>query len=642
MIRVADYIMFKLQQEGVGHLFYVPGGQCVYLTDALRRNEHLEGIAVHHEQAAAMAALSYSLYNNHMGACLVTTGCAGTNTMTGVLHAWQDSIPCIFISGQQNVGQTVACSGLPLRQVGVQEANIAGLVTPITKYAHMLDKAEEVCYHVEKALYLAKEGRKGPVWIDVPLDIQNAMIDMDLENGEDGLKHFTPPQEAPAVPSAEEMEYAVSCLKAAQRPVIIAGQGIRSAKAAETLNAVAGRFRIPVVFTRFSIDLMDYRNEMNFGVVGSAGANREANFIVQNSDLVLSIGSRLSIDTTGPQRDDFARAAKIIVVDIDEVEHSKKGVRIDKLILADAGIFLSRLLEENVRATEEKWVEKCRHWKQIFNQIEEASVSGGSSAGEGSSIIEEAGVIKEAGAGEKSGTAGTGKKRSGLLDMKHFLKQCSLRFPENSVLLSDAGMTGCAVPAVCHLKESDRLIHSFAQGEMGFVLPGAIGAAPISRGMVFAITGDGSFMMNLQELQTVARNQYNIKMIIINNNGYSGVRHGQKAHFRGKSIGTDPSNGVDFPDYGKVADAFGIAYAKIEDSTQMEEELDKMIQTDRPYMLEVMCDPEQFDYHNALVMYGRRKFGFRPIEDQSPFLDREVFFGEMIVEPMETSYGKPM
>ncbi len=600
MLRVADYIMSKIQQEGVEHLFYVPGGQCVYLTDALRRNQQLKGIAVHHEQSAAMAALSYSLYNEKMGACLVTTGCAGTNTMTGVLHAWQDSIPCIFISGQQNVKQTIASSGLPLRQVGVQEANIVELVSPITKYAYMLDKPEEVCYHIEKAIYLAKEGRKGPVWIDVPLNIQNAMID------EEKVKHYIPEQDVLPKFSEEEMEFVVSCLQSAERPVILAGHGIRSSKSQKVLKAVAEKFKLPVVFTRFCIDLMDYQNEMNFGIVGSAGANREANFIIQNSDFVLSIGCRLSIDTTGPEREDFAREAKMVVVDIDETEHLKDGVHIDKLILSDAGDFMSSLLEKDVKRTEEKWIEKCKHWKEIFH------------------------------------TDGENQEQGKPIDVKYFLRKLSQKLPENSVVLSDAGMTGVAVPAHCHLKESDRFIHSFAQGEMGFVLPGAIGAASVSSGMVFAITGDGSFMMNLQELQTVVRNEFNIKIIINNNNGYSGVRHGQKAHFRGKSIGTDSSNGVDFPDYRKVADAFGMIYDKIESAVEIEEKLNQMIQTNKPYILEVMCDPEQFDLHNALVMYGKRKFGFRPIEDQSPFIDRDVFFEEMIVEPMETSYGKPM
>ena len=228
------------------------------------------------------------------------------------------------------------------------------------------------------------------------------------------------------------------------------------------------------------------------------------------------------------------------------------------------------------------------------------------------------------------------------MDLKVFAEQLSARLPEHSVLVSDAGLTGAAIPAASQIKESDRIIHSFAQGEMGYSLPGACGAAVLAEGPVISYTGDGSFMMNLQELQTVVRNQFNIKIVIMNNNGYSGVRHGQRAHFRGKTIGTDPSNGLDFPDYGKIAAAFGIAYCRVENTGQIDQGIDQILASEGPFICEVMCDPDQFDLHNALVTYGKRKFGFRPIEDQSPFIDRETFFREMIVEPLEESYGTPV
>lgn len=599
MIRVADYIMKRIVEAGAKHLFYVPGGQCVYLTDALRRNSDLTGIAVHHEQAAAMAALSYALYNEQMGACLVTTGCAGTNTITGVLHAWQDSIPCIFVSGQQSVANTICESGLPLRQVSVQEADITTIVQSITKYAVMVKDAKKIGWHMDKAIFEATTGRKGPVWLDIPLDIQNAMID------EDSLERYEG-EENVLKATEDDIAYVVKQMNEAERSVILAGQGVRSAHAYNRLQQVANTFQVPVVSTRFSVDLLDYRDDMYFGSMGSAGANRYANFVVQNADLLIVVGSRLSIDSTGSNRDEFARAAKIIVVDIDEVEHQKKGVHIDRLILSDAKDFLEQLEKQDIRLTSAKWLETCRHWKEIFPDYSKEM------------------------------------KTKNPIDIKYFLDVMSKKFPENTTITSDAGITGVAAPINCKLKDSDRSITSFAQGEMGFSLPGAIGAACASDGMVFAVTGDGSFMMNLQELQTVVRNHFNIKIIINNNNGYSGVRHGQKAHFRGKSIGTDPSNGVDFPDYGKVAQAFGISYCCIEKVDEIDEKLEAVIQTSEPYICEVMCDPEQFDLHNALVMYGKRKFGFRPIEDQSPFIERDVFFNEMIVEPMETSYGKPM
>lgn len=582
-------------------MFYVPGTQCVYLVDALRRNREIRGISMHHEQAAAMAALSYSLYNENIGACLVTTGCGGTNTITGVLHAWQDSIPCIFISGQQNYDQTIKASGLPLRQVGVQEADIETIIKPITKYAVTVDQKDKIAFCLDKAIYMARTGRRGPVWLDIPMNIQNAMIH------EDQLERYFPKEEPLNPISEEDLRYTADMICRSERPMILAGQGIRSASAVAVLKELAEKISIPVAFTRFSYDMFPYSNKLNMGVVSSVGgASRYGNFSIQNADLIISVGCRLSVDTTGAERDKFARAAKIIVVDIDEVEHTKKGVKIDRFIQGDAREFLIRLNKFPLKPCSQVWLDKCQHWKDIFQYKEE------------------------------------GRINRDLIDMKLFIRSVSEHLPENSVLLSDAGLAGSMAPAASRLKISDRFIHSFAQGEMGYALPGACGVAAIAEGVVIAYTGDGSLMMNLQELQTVVRNQFNIKIVILNNNGYSGVRYGQKGHLRGKTIGTDPSNGLDLPDYGKIAAAFGIAYCRVENTGQIDEGINQILASEGPFICEVMCDPDQFDLHNALVTYGKRKVGFRPLEDQSPFIDRETFFREMIVEPLEESYGTPV
>ena len=599
MIRVADYILKRIADEGVSHLFYVPGGQCVYLMDALRRSEDITGIGMHHEQAVAMAALSYSLYNNNFGACLVTTGCAGTNTLTGILHAWQDSIPMIVVSGQQSYDQTVKASGLPLRQVGIQEADTETIVKPITKYAVTISDANEIAYHMDKAIYLAKEGRKGPVWIDVPLNIQNSMVN------EDNLERFVP-EEAKTQYDTDYIDEFMERYNKAKRPVLLVGQGVRYADAVNEINALINKLRIPTVFTRLAFDIVPYSNECNFGVVGAGGANRFANFTIQNADMVISIGSRLAIEVTGPERDQFAREADVVVVDIDEVEHQKKGVHIEQFIKSDAKDFINALLSTDMKKTDDWWVDKCKHWKEVF-PIYPVDLD-----------------------------------KTAPIDIKYFLNKMSERFGEKSVVTADAGLTGAVTNGACKLEEGNRNIASIAQGEMGYSLPGAIGVSFLCGDSVFSVNGDGSFMMNLQELQTIVRNNCNIKIIIINNNGYSGVRHGQKAHFRGKSIGTDPSNGLDFPDYSKLATAFGIKYVKINDYSEIDAGLDEVVADNNPVMCEVMCDPEQVDLHNGLVMYGKRKFGFRPIEDQAPYIDRDLFFKEMIVEPLETSSGQPM
>lgn len=604
MIRVADYIIKRIAEENVNHIFYVPGGQCVYLMDALRRSHDVEGIGMHHEQACAMAALSYSLYNNNFGACIVTTGCAGTNTLTGVLHAWQDSVPMIVVSGQQPYDQTVKASGLPLRQVGIQEADTETIVKPITKYAITISDANDIAYHIDKAIFLAQEGRKGPVWLDVPLNIQNSMINEDI------LKRFIPEEEGyNAViiePSTEDVESFIEKYKNAKRPVLLVGQGVRYSDAEKQVNKLINKLRIPTVFTRLAYDLVPYENEMNFGVVGAGGANRYANFTVQNADLVLAIGTRLAIEVTGPEREQFAREAEVVVVDIDEVEHSKNGVHIEQFIKSDAKAFIEKLLVRELTTSEGWWLEKCKHWKEIFPLYPDDL------------------------------------DKTGLIDVKYFLNKMSEHFKDYDVVTADAGLTGAVTNGACKLKEHNRAIASIAQGEMGYSLPGAIGVSFLTSGTVYSVNGDGSFMMNIQELQTVVRNNSNIKIIIINNNGYSGVRHGQKAHFRGKSYGTDPGNGLTFPDYSKIAEAFDISYVRINSYDEISEGLSYVTKDSNPVICEVMCDPEQVDLHNGLVTYGKRKFGFRPIEDQAPYIDRDLFFEEMIVKPMETSYGTPV
>ncbi|WP_031491055.1 thiamine pyrophosphate-binding protein [Succinivibrio dextrinosolvens] len=625
MLRLADYLLSKLSDLGIKHLFYVPGGQCVFLCDALRRSENIKGISMHHEQAVAMAAVAYSTLNETIGAGLVTTGCAGTNTLTGVLHAYQDSIPLIIISGQQNYENTVKASGIPIRQIGIQEADIETLVKPITKYAVTVSDPSEIRYHFEKAVYLATHGRKGPVWLDIPLNVQNTMID------ENNLIGFSAESDTHTV-SADELEYLKKSYSESKRPVLLAGNGIRSAYAKAELKALAEELHLPVVFSRLAADILPYNHEYNFGIIGGvAGADRYANFIVQNSDLIISVGSRLSMEVTGGDRASFAREAKVLVVDVDEVEHQKKGVKIDRFINSDAKLFLEAVKELNLPKVSEEWLEKCRHWKDIFNYPMQCDVT---------HIYPELADKTFQSRDELISEITSDDSRN--IDMKLFMTMLSQIAPAGTVYVSDAGLTGAAGPAATEFKSKDRFVMALSQGEMGFALPGGCGASTLTDGPVVSYSGDGSVMMNLQELQTVVRNQFNLKIVIVNNNGYSGVRHGQKAHFRGKSIGTDPSCGLDFPSYEKIAAAFGINYLKISKYSEIKAVLSEVFSDSLPCVLEVMTDPNQYDLHNGLVMYDKRKFGFRPIEDQSPYMDRELFFKEMIVEPLPTSGGKPV
>ena len=475
MIRLADYVIQRVYELGVNHIFYVPGGQCVYLTDALRRNSKISPISMHHEQAVAMAALSYSVYTENFGVGLVTTGCAGTNTITGLLHAWQDSIPMLIISGQQNLELTVKYSKLPLRQVGIQEADIETIVKPLTKYAVTLEDPMEIAWHLDKAFHLALTGRKGPVWIDIPLNFQNAMID------ETKLKHFEP-NICEISPCDSDVEKTVNWINSSTRPIILAGNGIRAANAKKKFVEFVHKYKIPVIFTRPAYDILPSDDPLNMGVIGGvAGASRYANFTIQNSDLVLSIGCRLSVDATGANYAEFAREAKKIVVDIDEIEHQKKGVSIDLFIHSDALVFLERISSHQLNLTSNDWLSKCEHWKKIFAYE-------------------------------------CNKENVDYIDMKWFTSLLSEQAPANTVYVSDAGFTGVATTAMTNLKNGDRFVVSMAQGEMGYALPGACGLAAASEHFVVSYNGDGSIMMNLQELQTIVRNQFNIKIIIINKN----------------------------------------------------------------------------------------------------------------------------
>lgn len=611
MVRVADYVIKRIYEEGAKHIFYVVGRQCFYLTDAIRRSQEkgeMQGVPVHHEQAASMAALSYALYNDEFGACLVTTGCGGTNAMTGILHAWQDSIPMIIVSGQQEYENTVKASGLPLRQVGVQESDVESYARSMTKYAVTIDKAEDIAYHLDKAIMLAKKGRPGPVWLDIPMDIQNSMINEEtLRRCEEKIE--------PVMPQQEDIDYIIEAINGAERPVLLVGHGVRTSHSVDKLLAFARKTGIPTVFTRYANDIMDFYDPLNAGIIGASGCSRYGNFSVQNSDLVISFASKLSLEATG-NRAEFARAAKKIVIDIDKVEHSKKGISIDRFVYGDVGIVLDSLndrINQNDSEADSiitkdfsEWVKKCNHWKDIFEYKADEN------------------------------------PEENMLDLKLVYQRISDIAPEGTAYTCDAGLAGSTVDMHIRNHGTQRIITSYSQGEMGYALPGAIGVAPLVNAPVIPCCGDGSIMMNIQELQTVIRNNFNMKIVIINNNGYSSIRHGQTQYFRGKTISSDPSNGLTLPDFEKLSAAFGIRYIRFKNYKDLDEKLEDIFADDGPVVCEFMCDPYQTDLHNGLVSYGKRKYGFRPIEDQAPYMDRDLFFEEMIVEPLETSSGTPV
>lgn len=594
MLRVADYIMHRLVQAGVGHIFQITGRGSLFLSDALAKNTSLKAISLHHEQSCAFAAVAYAEKRRGLGACLVSTGCASTNAITGVLSAWQDGIPCFFISGQNILRETTRHTGIALRTYGQQEADVISLVSPITKFAHMLTNPKEIVEVMDNALEAALTGRKGPVWLDVPLDLQSALIDPDaLARG------------APAVPaapdvSAETVSGTADDLRKAQRPVVLIGKGVRSAGAEALLRQFVESWNIPVTFAASAPDSYGAANWLSIGSVGAMGCSRAGNFAVQNADYILVLGSRLTALTTGSDYCKFARSAKVTVVDIDPVEHSKEGIRIERLVTADLHLFLDALVKQPVKRVSQAWVEKCMHWKSLFARVE------------------------------------TDFDSTDVVDLYQLADRLSDLMPERATLVTDSGLAEVILPSNLRFREGMDCVHPASQGAMGFALPAAIGAQHATDGTVLAVIGDGSVMMNLQELESIRYHRLPIKLIVINNNVYSIIRRRQRDLFRKRTIGTDPDNGVSCPNFAKVAECFGLQYQRIETVDLLDEGLKALFTFPGPVLCEVMGREDQ-----GYIEVGQtrssvdRRLVRRPLEDQEPFLPREIFLREMIIDPID-------
>lgn len=594
MIRVADYIMQRLSQEGVNHVFQVTGRGALFLSDALAKHTELHAVSLHHEQSCAYAAVSYAEQSDSIGACLVSTGCASTNTITGVLSAWQDGVPSIFISGQNVLKETSRYTGIPIRTYGQQEADIVSLVSPITKFASMITKPAEIVEVMELALYAARTGRKGPVWIDIPLDLQSALIDPNsISTPEFSL---CTPQ---TVLKEQEIEKVANDLNSAKRPVILIGRGVRSAGAESKLRSFINRWQIPLTYTATAPDSYGSVNPLSIGSVGAMACSRAGNFAVANADYVLVLGSRLTPITTGNDFCKFAREARLTVVDIDPIEHSKESIRIDHFVESDLAYFLDQLSHYEPKQTNTDWVEKCQHWKNLFKSVEPDF------------------------------------KSDDEVDLYQLADQLSEILPSQSTIVTDSGLAEVILPSNMRFADGMNCIHPASQGAMGFALPAAIGAQHASDNLVLAVIGDGSIMMNLQELESIRFQKLPVKIIVINNNVYSIIRRRQHDLFRKRTIGTDPDNGVSCPDFSNVAECFSIDYMRIENVDQLKDGLLGLINHDGPMLCEVMgrSDQSYIEVGHARSTIDKR-FVRRPLEDQKPFLPRDLFMQEMVIEPI--------
>ena len=540
-IKVSDFIIGLLEQKGVDTAFCITGGAAAHLMESLRSSS----IMTYHnynEQACAMSADGYARIAKKPALVLVTNGPGSSNAITGVLGAWQDSIPMIVLSGQVPRHQTLAAEPKPLRQLGLQEADIISMVKHCTNYAHQLTMIQTIKHEVNKAWHLATTGRMGPIWLDIPIDIQGEMIETD-----DQIDFFAV-EEPTTMPTLAMLE---STIAAARRPLIIAGNGIHLANAESEFLQLVAHLQIPVVTTWSAKDLFETDNELyvgNFGLLGE----RAANFAVQEADLLIILGSRLSIPCTGYNSKDFAPNARKIMVDIDANEIHKHTIKIDYPIVADVKTFIELLLDADVPVCI-KWKDTVNLWKNRFPVNQENHV-----------------------------------RAVGHVNSFDFVQQLSHKLRHDDVVVTDMGTSfTCTMQALKHTGR-DRLFTSSALCSMGFGLPGAIGACAANpKNRVICVAGDGGFQMNLQELQTVAHNKLPIKIILLNNAGYLAISLMQDNLFGGKRFGADATSGVSNPNFIKLADAYGIPAHKLKTLDDVKNNLGYLLDQPGPMFIEV-------------------------------------------------------
>ncbi len=599
-IRVADYIAdFLYNTLGVKDVFLVTGGGAMFLNDGIAKHSKLNAVINHHEQASAMAAVAYAKYKNSYAVAMTTSGCGATNAVTGLLDAWQDSVPVFFLSGQVKKKETVHNSGLSLRQIGAQEADIIPIVGPISKYAVMVNDPREIAYHLEKAAYLAKSGRPGPVWLDVPQDIQGAVVKLSE------MLHFDSLEIKENYNVNIENENILSVMgdiKGAKRPIIVAGNGIRLSGAISEFKQFVKSFQIPVTTSYLGLDLLPSNDPFYVGRLGIKG-DRAGNFAVQNSDFLIVLGSRLAVPLTGFEYEMFARDAKIIVVDIDPVEHQKNTVRIDRFINCDVKNFLVEMNKKEVLSVDRgEWISKCRYWREHWPVALPVY-----------------------------------EKMSNKINMYTFIDHLSRYTKDDAVVVADAGSAYYVTAQALKVSGNQRYITSGAQADMGFAIPASIGASVAKgRGEVVAITGDGSFQMNIQELQTIIHNQLPIKIFILNNAGYLSIRTTQGKFFEGRLLGAGPSSGISFPELSKIAYAYGYTYFCAQTLNNLDTALEETMSSNVPTICEIMCLEHQEIV--PTVSSIKRDDGTmlsKPTEDMYPFLECDEFEAQMIVKPMD-------
>ncbi|EGG92402.1 hypothetical protein HMPREF0491_01357 [Lachnospiraceae oral taxon 107 str. F0167] len=640
-IKLSKYIAKRLVELGVSHGFSVTGGGAMHLNNGLGHQEGLTITYNHHEQACAMAAEAYARINNKMAVLCVTTGPGGTNAITGVLGAWLDSIPMFVLSGQVRYDWTARYSGVGIRAMGDQEFDICKSIECMSKYSEMVIEPMRIRYLLEKCAYLANNGRPGPVWLDIPLDVQGSFIEEDeltgfdiknYEEGGDGWEKSSPYKtelddrtrldlgNKPKLVSDEVLKEIIEKIRNAKRPVFNAGNGIRIGNAHEEFLELLELLNIPVVVGWNSEDCLEVEHPLYSGRPGNFG-DRPGNFTVQNSDLVFSIGSRLSLRQVGFNYQGWAREAFTIINDIDIEELKKPTVHIDIPVHADCKIFMRQLIDllktqktpvfdggEGLNGM--SWLQTVKYWLKKYPVCKEEFLENDDS-----------------------------KKAN----VYAFIKEIGDRAKENQITVVGNG-SACVVGGHSYIiKKGQRFISNSAVASMGYDLPAAIGAYMANldgkrfENELILITGDGSIQMNLQELQTIVHHKMNIKIFLINNEGYHSIRQTQTKFFSDEvPVGIGPDSGdLSFPDMGKLAAAYGINYICAKTNSELKEAVARAFEMDSPVICEAFVTKEQnFEPKSSGKQLPDGRMVSPPLEDLTPFLSDEEMDENMIVPRM--------
>jgi len=591
-MKLSDYIFDRLRAWGARHVFLVTGGGAMHLNDSIGASG-LAWICTHHEQAAAMAAEGYARIAGTPGLLNVTSGPGGINALNGVFGAWTDSIPMLILSGQVKRETCMSTYGLTdLRQLGDQEVDIVRMVSGITKYAVQISEPESIAWHLERAWYLAQNGRPGPCWLDIPVDVQSAAIDPE------GLRHYNPSEDAlvfdPAAVAAQVAEV-VSRIREGKRPVVFAGSGVRLSGSLAEFERVIRALHIPVV-TAWTHDLIASDDPLFCGRPGTIG-ERAGNFTVQNSDVLLVLGSRLNIRQTSYNWASFARFATKIQVDVDPAELRKPLHQPDVPIHCDLKVFLAemaRQLESGYVPRHHEWLELARQWKTKYPVVQERQ-----------------------------------RKPGPPLNPYDFVDRLfEILRSDDAVVCGNA--TACIVPyQAARLRKGQRLISNSGSASMGYDLPAAIGVAVARGARTICLAGDGSLQMNVQELQTLAGYRLPVKLLVLNNSGYLSIRQTQAGFFQGRRIGEGPQSGVTFPDMLKVGSAYGIPSFRIEKAADLEI-IRRELDNPGPALFDVLLDQAQeFEPRLRSRILPDGQIMTPNLEDMYPFLSAEELAANM-------------